>query len=132
MLKKIIPVKTEPSPGKTAKLVANREHLSEWFKCASLNLADSNLRHNFLCIQLNVNHIISFISHKTLIIDNMLTLLVHFGREPKIVYLDFHYLKNQQIIITKPVGHSILPVLRSKRTLNESAIEKKNEITGYS
>ncbi len=62
----------------------------------------------------------------------MLTLLVHFGREPKIVYLDFNYSKIHQIIIGKTVGHSILPVPRSKKTLNESAIEKQNEITGYS
>lgn len=60
----------------------------------------------------------------------MLTLLVHFSREPKIVYLDFNYSENHGIEIEKPVDYSNQLVYRSRKTLTESAIEKQDENTG--
>ncbi len=131
-LTKIKYVKTELPLDRAANLAARREHLSSWCQYASLKPADSNLSYNFSLIKLNVNHITSLISYNTLIMDNTLTLLVLLSRVPKIVYLDFNYSENLQITITKPVGHSILPVYRSKKTLTESAIEKQDKITEYS
>lgn len=93
--------------------------------------ADSNLDDNFLRIKLNVNHTTFLISHKRLIIDIRLTLLVQFSEEPKIDYLDFVYSENHQITNTKPFGHSNQLVYRLKKTLKENAIEKQDESTGY-